>query len=749
MLSLNEHKSILVIYDALEMLRQPHADNHSFMESIISNLFLESQAYSLEFAHGNYAEEILNTLNEAKYDLIIFASNAIIRRDSNIYRILDKNKNSLENFIESGKSLVVFHQGFAGVNSEVDFLEFAGAKQWVCADTQSANVDFSVNLEHPIMQFPNRISKQNFIDNINKSQFYLCYNGIELPSDAADSRISKAVWLESPTQCVALMTYENIGRLVLCPYPADWIKDGALASNILYYAIYGLPKIVSINNNRQVNEEYYNMLCTRISGIETVTKYYDSDEIENNPRFNYLVKHAKLFIFPSNDLKEKYLETNIMKRAIENGSKLVVANSYRIDDINVENLNILIGRTNYNQNNIVFNSILSDLKISNWFGNALLHDIHDVLLSVYDSSFDNSIFSSRIFQDKILNFKHLIYERAQLWIGNNSIEQDPITGIMAVWLIKVSEKDKKISNNILDKLNLLREDKRCQDFRLTLQALISEGIDDVYKLTIDYENQAENSLGTIVRRLDDINMCRILGKEIEISPKEYEKIYFQIVQCHKEKPNFFDKSDSTIPTIISITRFILDIPSHLDIKMDTNILLNDFVCFLSKYSSQSSDIISNNDIISLNIANSKLSLLMSLGILLKVDNIYPRGLFESLSSIGEFDNVAYSSEEKLELLHKGIINRDELIENLKSGMEELQTKSNKELSEMRARSSIGGVTIVVSMVILLALNIYYIIRVILLKGSGFTEDLGILLALLPVTIGYIAFVIKSKLYVIK
>ena len=130
MLSLNEHKSILVIYDALEMLRQPHADNHSFMESIISNLFLESQAYSLEFAHGNYAEEILNTLNEAKYDLIIFASNAIIRRDSNIYRILDKNKNSLENFIESGKSLVVFHQGFAGVNSEVDFLEFAGAKQW-------------------------------------------------------------------------------------------------------------------------------------------------------------------------------------------------------------------------------------------------------------------------------------------------------------------------------------------------------------------------------------------------------------------------------------------------------------------------------------------------------------------------------------------------------------------------------------------------------------------------------------------
>ena len=89
MLSLNEHESILVIYDALEMLRQPHADNHSFMESIISNLFLESQAYSLEFAHGNYAEEILNTLNEAKYDLIIFASNAIIRRDSNIYRILD------------------------------------------------------------------------------------------------------------------------------------------------------------------------------------------------------------------------------------------------------------------------------------------------------------------------------------------------------------------------------------------------------------------------------------------------------------------------------------------------------------------------------------------------------------------------------------------------------------------------------------------------------------------------------------
>ena len=91
------------------------------------------------------------------------------------------------------------------------------------------------------------------------------------------------------------------------------------------------------------------MLCTRISGIETVTKYYDCDDIEYDPRFNYLAQHAKLFIFPSDDLKYKYLDINIMKKAIENGSKLVVANPCRIDDIYVENLNILVGQTNYNR----------------------------------------------------------------------------------------------------------------------------------------------------------------------------------------------------------------------------------------------------------------------------------------------------------------------------------------------------------------------------------------------------------------
>ena len=750
MLSLNEHKNILVIYDSLEMFRQPHADNHTFMERIISNLFLESQSYSLEFAYGNYAEEVLNNLNESKYDLIIFSSNAIIRRDSNIYRTLDKNKDCFKEFIGCGKNLVVFHQGFAGVDSEVDFLEFAGANQWISTDTEGGNIDFSVNLEHPIMQFPNRINKDNFIDKINKTHFHLCYNGIELASDLPDSRISKVVWLESPTKCTALMTYENKGRLVLCPYPADWIKDDALTSNILYYAIYGLPKIVSITKNGQANEEYYNMLCTRISGIETVTKYYDCDDIEYDPRFNYLAQHAKLFIFPSDDLKNKYLDINIMKKAIENGSKLVVANPCRIDDIYVENLNILVGQTNYNQNNIVFNSILSDLKISNWFKNALLHDIHDVIVSVNDSSFNNSSYSSGSLNDIISSFKQQIYERAQLWVANNSIKQDPVTGIMAAWLIKISEQDKKIDDVILDKLKFLVGDKRCKDFSLTLQVLLSDGIEDVCIPAIDYGDQElANSLGTIVRRLDDINMCRILGAKIEISPEEYEKIYFQIFQRYKERPDFFDKSEATIPTVVSITRFLLDIPSNLDIKTESNVLLNDLVCFLSNYSSQSRDKNNKVDFNSLNITHSKLSLLMSIGILLKVDKVYPRGLFESLSSIEELDNVAYSLEEKLELLYKGITNRDKLIEDLKLEMEEFHTKTSKEISEMRARSSIGGITIIVSMVILLALNTYFIIRVILSKGNGFTEDLGILLTLLPVTIAYITFVIKSKLYVIK
>ena len=172
---------------------------------------------------------------------------------------------------------------------------------------------------------------------------------------------------------------------------------------------------------------------------------------------------------------------------------------------------------------------MSDLKVSNWFKNALLHDIHDVIVSVNDSSFNNSSYSSGSLNDIISSFKQQIYERAQLWVANNSIKQDPVTGIMAAWLIKISEQDKKIDDVILDKLKFLVGDKRCKDFSLTLQVLLSDGIEDVCIPAIDYGDQElANSLGTIVRRLDDINMCRILGAKIEISPEDYEKIYFQI-----------------------------------------------------------------------------------------------------------------------------------------------------------------------------------------------------------------------------
>ena len=761
MLSLNEHKSILVIYDALEMFRQPHADNHSFMEGIISNLFTESQAYSCEFAHGNHAEEILNKLNETKHDLIVLASNAIIRRDSNIYKILNKNKDSIEKFISSGRSLVVFHQGFAGVNSDVDFLEFAGAKKWVYADMEHKNVDFEVNLEHPIMQFPNRIDKESFIDNISRSQFYLCYYGIELSSEIADSRISKVVWLKSPSPCVALMTYENNGRLVLCPYPADWIKDEALTSNIFYYAIYGVPKIVSINKHDLPNEEYYNMLSTRISGIETITKFYDIDNIENDSRFNYLAQHAKLFIFPSKDLKEKYLERDIMKRAVKDGAKLVVADSYKMDDTYVENLNILIGRTNYNENNIVFNTILSNLKLTNWFKNALLHDIHDLLLSVYDASFNNNSDDLEIFDDKISKFKDQIHERSGSWLKNNSIEQDPITAIMAVFLVRISDRDKKIDNNIIDRLRLLMDDERCKDFKITLEKLVYDEVKDPCNLSINSNNEdSNNTLGTIVRRLDDINMCRILGEKIQISPQEYERLYLQITKGIKERPNFFDKSDSTIPTIVSITRFLLNIPSNSHIKMESNILLNDFVRFLSNYSSQineqnysndinSNDIVESSEEVERDKGISELSLLMSLGILLKVDNIYPRGLFETLALTEEFDDVSYNSKENLELLYKGIRNRDYLIQDLKSKSEEFKAKTDEEISQMRKRSMIGGAAVILSIVFLIGLNVYFVLKALLSRESGFTEELGILIGLLPITIAYITYVTKSKLYLIK
>ena len=255
-------------------------------------------------------------------------------------------------------------------------------------------------------------------------------------------------------------------------------------------------------------------------------------------------------------------------------------------------------------------------------------------------------------------------------------------------------------------------------------------------------------------------MCRILGEKIQISPQEYERLYLQITKGIKERPNFFDKSDSTIPTIVSITRFLLNIPSNSHIKMESNILLNDFVRFLSNYSSQineqnysndinSNDIVESSEEVERDKGISELSLLMSLGILLKVDNIYPRGLFETLALTEEFDDVSYNSKENLELLYKGIRNRDYLIQDLKSKSEEFKAKTDEEISQMRKRSMIGGAAVILSIVFLIGLNVYFVLKALLSRESGFTEELGILIGLLPITIAYITYVTKSKLYLIK
>ena len=291
-------KNILVISDPLEVFRQPHADIENYISSIFSKLFDSESLYSSEFLHGNLAESVINNIDTTKYDLIIFASNAIIRRQSSIYTALVKNKDKLEKFILAGKSIVLFHQGFSGQKSEVDFLDFMSAKNWVAANLKdNRSVDFDVDEQHPILQFPNLITKQDFLNNTLQSPFYLCYYGVEVSNELLDSRVSRVVNVNNPNNCVALMTYENKGRVILSPYPADWMKDEALLENIFYYALNGVVDRVAILEEN--SEDYYNMLITRLGSHSNVIKFYDRDNVDNDFTFNYLSKNVDLFIFPN------------------------------------------------------------------------------------------------------------------------------------------------------------------------------------------------------------------------------------------------------------------------------------------------------------------------------------------------------------------------------------------------------------------------------------------------------------------
>lgn len=736
-------KSILVVYDYLETLRQPHADIHKYFEKILKDFFDEVDLfYQCDYTYGNKAVEILNNIDDLRYDLIIFSSNAIIRREGDIFKILSKNKKRIENYIKSGNSIIFFHQGFSGESAEVDFLEFTGIKKFEYAKHSNSNEDIIFNVNSNIFKTPNIINKEHICNMLKLSEFPLSYFEIVLDENYSDFNSTNSLGVRDNS---IILNYENNGRLVVSLYPVDWIRDDKLFQNILYYVLFGVPELVAVYNEEDLDNSYYNMLCNRIGSNQKIIKYINKD---NEDDIKFFGETVRSFIFSEESLLNKYKEI-LLNNKLSKKIKFINIDFNKKDckKISIE----FAGTKNYSNIDTI-KSIIKNLEQSNWIKKALIHDIHDLIINLY-IIFKSDESYKFIYKYLIDSLGNQIANRANSWIEKNDILADPLTAINAFWILCAIGREEYIKpyNDILIKF---KKNSRCSDYKYLIENLIDrtskERSNDgkLNKNNIGYRLKInkEISFGEIIRILDNGIMNEIIGKDI-VYDENLSTSFFEIIKNQINKDlDFFNYDDSNLMGINFIVKFIINLSEEQSKKLNSEILLNNIYNYLISYKKRL-----ENKAYNINGEEYKKILLFDQQLLFLISAInliehkYPIDVYEIINNI-EYNNSKHENYQKeINRLMEFIDKQDKKISGLSNEIREEKDKHSKEKDSLIIQSFIGGIVFNLIGVVLIVINIYFLYNAVFSKSS-IVENLLSLTAFVPVTIGYMIYIIKRKLY---
>lgn len=445
--SSKENLNIVLVQDAVEQTRQPKADVFEFFEGAIKKVCGAKRAFNIKNVSGNSAKRALNSLEAGNVDLLVFASNAMIRRDGEIFICFEQNSERIKKFVYRGGSIIIFHQGFSGHESDVKSLEFVGAKNYVgrnkIKEIKGGLNSFSnchvFNLDHILLSYPNLIDVNSLSENENG----LTPLGVPQGYFTIEP-FSKNGLLEPAAQLVdgyyTLASFEATGRVVFSAYPADWAKDKNLVENIISYGLFGKPEAVLMRSSRvhENLDDYWEMMRIRLNNSFNLGELNKSLEKGSADNFDYLsssdsymLKHARVALLDSSLTPRQAEKSFVIQEILQSGGCVVSADLLdekygKLDGVEYFSGFIGAGRNPSFSKNL--HEIISSMTSSGWFKNALIHDLRDVILGI------NLIRGACDFFKDSQSARDHVTRRVESWFDNSDATLDPGTALTAAWV---------------------------------------------------------------------------------------------------------------------------------------------------------------------------------------------------------------------------------------------------------------------------------------------------------------------------
>lgn len=630
---------ILVVEDSVEAMRQPHADRRQFFQQVAEDTVKGELEAQVEFVSGRRAQQVLSVLDETAYAMVIFASNAIIRRDGPIFRCLEKHKHQLRQFVESGRSVVIFHQGFAGNESSADFLAFAGGAHWEARPAEQALNSFekvTLDESHPLLNFPGKIGASHFVESetgLLESGFPLCYFGV-IPSEGHAGSLQPVIKLEGLGLC-ALGVYDTLnGSVIFCPYPADWALDYALVGNIFSFCLFGPPKTLAASFQGSVSPRtgYLRVLKSRLGISDAVNEVvFRPDGVRGTE--GYALKHSKLIFFDDRESFDKGLRDSEIMRLVDSGAVLATAQRFKqpesVDGLvygGPELISLLVGPTSDQRVREDALSELAQLSRNDFFLNGLIHDVRDAYLALLDAQV--------LGRDRSLSFavQTDIETRCNSWLQNGQPSTDPGTAAICLWLLQVAG-SRSIVEEQADTLKQLSDLLHGSEFKVVVDALVGATPTEISIASLFAQQIEDASLGKILRCLDVASMTELLGVEITYSVEDCRALTSVLLKRMREWEDFFDADGANLAASASIMRHTLRFPREVRAEEGLHALVG--ACFNHAVDVLSSSISEGGD----------LRALLALAVVRRVELLYPLGVSDILNRIQ--DPSYFSSDHRV------------------------------------------------------------------------------------------------------
>lgn len=237
-------RTILLVEDGSEAVRQPHADSEAFFRDVLQGSYLKQRELELKVAIDDDCLHELSGVTPGEFACIVFASNALIRSDGPIARAFQNCQEDIERYIGSGGCVVILHQSFPGEVWEPSFLKFLGPVRVNSRSDPSTPLAAQWRGTPLVAQFPNQVTAANLREQPGsacwRASFPLFYSHLVL---ADDVDLTPLLWTESDHR-VLMAEMRSGGRLIMCTAPIDWAREANLTENILAYLLDGLPEVV-------------------------------------------------------------------------------------------------------------------------------------------------------------------------------------------------------------------------------------------------------------------------------------------------------------------------------------------------------------------------------------------------------------------------------------------------------------------------------------------------------------------------